>query len=58
MPRSVTEISDELPDQLFGEKGGKFLFKTDLSKETSKEEIINISPPKFDLTCRKGFAPL
>ena len=45
MPRSVTEISDELPDQLFGEKGGKFLFKTDLSKETSKQEKINISPP-------------
>ena len=41
MPRSVTEISDaELPYQFLGEKGGEFLFKTDLSKETSKQKKI------------------
>ncbi len=59
MPRSVAEISDaELPHQFICEKDGEFLFKTNLGKETSKQEIINSSPPKFNLTCRKGFAPL
>jgi len=59
MPRSVAEISDaELPHQFICEKDGEFLFKTNLGKETSKQEIINTSPPKFNLTCRKGFAPL
>jgi len=59
MPRSVAEISDaELPHEFVGEKAGEFLFKANPGKETSNQEIISSPPPKFNLTCRKGFALL
>ena len=59
MPRSVSEISDaELPEQFVGEKDGDFIFKTNLSKEISRQESIHASAPNFNMTCRKGFASL